>query len=478
MGTKLVNEFAGIVRKARGNLAKGEAQMRPQSSPCEDPQDDMFRIELESIVDPNHAIVRLAREVEWRGLDEALGALYCENNGAPGRSTRLMVALHYLKYTYDLSDEDVVKGWVENPYWQYLSGMKYFEHRWPIDPSSMTRWRQRVGEAGAETMLRETIQAGLKIKAITPEQLARVNVDTTVQEKHVRFPTDARSYDRVRERLVAAARERGMKMRQSYHRVGKRLVMQVSRYMHARQTRRAQRCRKKLRTILGRVIREIERKLPQADDSLNALMAIARRIHAQRREDKKKIYSVHEPHVECLSKGKAHKRYEFGVKVSVAATSRGGWFVGAMAMPGNPYDGHTLNCALEQVERLVGAPKAVYVDRGYRGHDYQGETEVHVDRLRRGSLARSVWKWMKRRAAIEPGIGHLKHEHRMDRCRLKGIEGDGFNAILSAAGMNFGKLLAHAAVSLRLGTTTFLRPLLEHLQSLAICSLRLATSLC
>jgi len=168
------------------------------------------------------------------------------------------------------------------------------------------------------------------------------------------------------------------------------------------------------------------------------------RIHEQERKDKGKIYSVHEPHVECISKGRAHKRYEFGCKVSVAATSKGGWFVGAKAIHGNAYDGHTLRETLEQVERIARCPEQAFVDREYRGHGYEGECEVHVDKVRRGRTARSLWKWMKRRAAIEPGIGHLKREHRMDRCRLKGIKGDQINAILSASGMNFRKLMKAA----------------------------------
>lgn len=426
--------------------------MKPKPAACSDRQGDLFRIELEDLVDPDHGMVKLAGRVDWARLEETFGALYSAETGAPGLSTRLMVALHYLKFSYDLSDEDVVAGWIENPYWQYLSGMKFFEHRRPIDPSSMTYWRKRVGEAGAEAMLKETIEAGLALRAIKPSQLARINVDTTVQEKHVRFPTDARLYDRARQRLAKEARRRGIALRQNYRRVGKIQLMMANRYAHARQMKRSRKCQKKLRTILGRVIRDIERNLkcPQPDGKLEKLMEIAKRIHAQERNDKNKVYSVHEPHVECIAKGKAHKRYEFGAKVSVAATSRGGWFVGAMAAPGNPYDGHTLAKTLAQVERLARAPEQAFVDRGYRGHDYAGPVHVHVDRQRRGGIARRLWRWMKRRAAIEPGIGHLKQEHRMDRCRLWGPEGDAFNAILAAAGMNFRKLLARAAVFLRL----------------------------
>jgi len=232
-----------------------------------------------------------------------------------------MVSLHYLKYMHNLSDEGVLDGWVENPYWQYLSGMKFFQHVFPIDSSSMTRWRGRIGEAGAEELLKETIEAGLKLKAVKPSQLTRINVDTTVQEKDIRFPTDARLYDRARERLVRAAQKQGIALRQSYSRKSKHLVrQQQSRSAHARQMKRAQGCTRKLRTCLGRVIRDIERKHPNPDEHLRSLLETSQRILTRQRQDKQKVYRVHEPSVECISKGKAHKRSEFGCKVSVAAT--------------------------------------------------------------------------------------------------------------------------------------------------------------
>ena len=406
-----------------------------------DPQGDLFRIELDRIVDSSHPLVRLGHEVDWKRLAEIFGETYCEDNGRPATSTRLMIALQYLKFTFDLSDEQVCDGWVENPYWQAFGGNQYFEHNRPVDPSSMTRFRKRIGEAGAEELLKETIQAGLRLKAIKPHELKRVNVDTTVQEKDIRFPTDARLYDRARARLVAAADARGIELRQNYNRKAKEHLVMSQRYAHARQLKRARRETRKLHTILGRVVRDLERKAVVVDPELAELLDVAKRIHEQQRTDKGKIYSVHEPHVDCISKGKAHKRYEFGCKVSLAATSKGGWFVGAKALPGNPYDGHTLGKAMEQVERIIPVPEHAFVDMGYRGHDYNGGCVIHVDKRRRGTTPKSLWKWMKRRAAIEPGIGHLKQEHRMDRCRLKGIEGDELNAVLSAAGMNFGKLL-------------------------------------
>jgi len=423
--------------------------MKPNKNPQSDSQQDLFRSQLKNMINPSHSLVKLSMVVNWEQLDQTFGETFCPDAGRPAISTRLMVALHYLKYAHNLSDEDVVQGWVENPYWQYFSGMKYFQHELPIHPTSMTRWRKRIGAAGAEDLLKETIEAGLKLKAVKKTQLKRVNIDTTVQEKDIRFPTDARLYDRARELLVKASKQRTISLRQNYNRLSKKLILKQSRYAHAKQMKRAKRCSKKLRTYLGRVIRDIQRKCPDPDMELLSLLETSNRILTQRRKDKNKVYSVHEPHVECISKGKAHKRYEFGTKVSVAATSRGGWFVGARAVHGNPYDGHTLSKAIKQVSRLIREPDHVFVDRGYRGHDYEGGVEVHVDKVRRGRTAKSLWRWMKRRAAVEPGIGHLKHEHRMDRNRLKGKLGDQINAILSAAGMNFSKLLKWVAAYLR-----------------------------
>jgi IS5 family transposase len=406
-------------------------------------QRELFRVELEHLVDAGHPLVKLGRQIAWEVFTERLGQTYAAANGAPGVRTRLLVALHYLKYQHDLSDEAVVQQWVENPYWQYFSGEQFFQHEMPIDPSSMTRWRHRLGEAGAEAMLKETIQTGLRMNVIKPTQLKRVNVDTTVQTKAVRYPTDARLYNRARERLVKEARKGGIQIKQSYERVGPRLLMQQSRYAHARQMKRARACTRKLRTNLGRVIREILRQQPQPLGGLQRLVAIAQRIHAQQPTDKNKVYSVHEPEVCCIAKGKAGKKYEFGNKASVATTSKGGWLLGSLSLPDNPYDGHTLDQQLGQVRRMVGeksAPEA-HVDMGYRGHNHSGPETVHVDKRRRGSTPKPLWRWMKRRAAVEPTIGHLKSEHRLERNRLKGTKGDAINAILSAAAMNFQKLL-------------------------------------
>jgi IS5 family transposase len=312
-------------------------------------------------------------------------------------------------------------------------------------------------------LLKETLAAGLRLSIIKVRQLERVKVDTTVQEKHIRFPTDARLYDRMRERLVKQAEQEPIKLRQSYKRVGKQLLFQQSRYAHAKQFKRAAACTRKLKTLLGRTIRDIERKCLEPSPALTDLLALAKRLEVQQRDDKNKLYSIHAPEVECIAKGKAHKRYEFGCKVAVSATSKGGWLVAANAQPGNPYDGHTLNQTIKQTERLTGrTPRHAYTDGAYKKHDYQGECDVHVDQKRRGTIPKTTWQWLKRRAAIEPTIGHLKDNKRLDRNRLKGSLGDALNILLSAAALNFAKLckaIATLPVSLRFFVAAFLSAL-------------------
>ena len=397
---------------------------------------------LERIVNPQHPLVRLARALDWQRFDELFAPTFHPANGRPGLPTRLMVGLQYLKYAYDLSDEAVLAGWLENPYWQYFCGGVYFEHELPVDSSSLTHWRKRIAAAGAEELLAETLRCGLDLKLVKPTSLRRINVDTTVQPKHIRHPTDARLYDRARERLVKAARQAGVTLRQHYNRVAKRALRRQSGYARAKQFVRARRETKKLKTMLGRVVRDIRRQVAEPVAQLEALLKLADRLLAQQREDHHKLYSIHEPDVVCLAKGKPHRPYEFGCKVSVSTTARDNWVVGALALSGNRYDGHTLADALQQVQRLTGQlPDQAVCDLGYRGHKYEGICRIElVDRYRKAKT-RSVRYWHRRRSAIEPIIGHLKSECRLERNRLKGVLGDQLNAVLAGCGLNFRKLL-------------------------------------
>lgn len=408
-------------------------------------QGNLFQSRLDQILDRKHPLFRLAHVIEWAVFDERFGELYSEDQGRPAKATRLMVGLHYLKYANDLSDEEVVLKWVENPYWQYFCGSEYFEHALPIDPTSMTKWRKRIKSAGMETLLDETIKSGLKTRVIKRSSLKKVNVDTTVQEKAVTFPTDAKLYHRMREHLVKAAKASGLKLRQTYTFKSKKALLKQSRYRHARQMKRAAKEVRNLKTWLGRVTRDIERKI--GDNALlrasfSESIDMSHRLLAQRWDDKNKLYSLHAPEVECISKGKAHKKYEFGCKVSVTTTAKDNFIIGMAAFHGNPYDGHTLKETIGQTEKLTGVrAEEVYVDRGYRGHNYEGDATVHIARGNHKKLKPSLKKWLKRRSAIEPVIGHAKSESRLDRNYLKGEEGDKINAILSGCGFNIRKLL-------------------------------------
>lgn len=405
---------------------------------------DLFRSRLDQILDCKHPLFKLANRIDWSFFEKEFSSTYHETMGRPGKSIRLMVALHYLKYTFDLSDEALLEGFLENPYWQYLCGFEYFQHRMPTDPSNMTRFRDRVGDKGFEKMLHALLRTAQDMKVLSVYDLHKVNVDTTVQEKAIAFPTDSRLYYKMREKLVNLSFERGIKLRQSYVRRGKEALMRQSRYAHAKQYRRAARETRQLKTFLGRVYRDISRKAVEFDPELRHYLYLADRLLKQEKQSRNKLYSIHAPEVECISKGKAHKRYEFGVKVGMATTSKGNWVVGIQAFPGNPYDGHTLEKTLEQMERLTGKQaKEVYVDKGYRGHGYTRDTQVHIVGTRKmKNMTRTFRKWLKRRNAIEPIFGHLKSDNRMSRNYLKGSEGDQINALLSGCGFNMRKLLA------------------------------------
>ena len=346
----------------------------------------------------------------------------------------------------------MVQRWAENPYWQYFCGESYFQHELPLNPSSLTRWRQRLGDQGLGLLLGATIDAAIESESVKRRDLKRITVDTTVQEKAIAFPIDSRLYNGARERLVRLAKAHGVPLRQSYVRVGPRLLFKNNRYGHARQLRRQRRTTAKLKTVLGRVYRHLKRRLAEQPESVQAAfaepMALTKRLLDQQRHDKRKLYALHAPEVECIAKGKAHKRYEFGVKVSIATTNRSNLVVGAMSLPGNPYDGHTLGSALQQVERLTRQrPERCYVDLGFRGHDVTN-VEVFKARQKRG-ITGSIRRELKRRNAIEPIIGHMKNDGLMDRNYLKGSQGYAINVILCGAGQNLRLILRHLRIFCR-----------------------------
>ena len=412
---------------------------------------DLFRSRLDQIINMRHELVRLAQAIDWPHLEAHFGEVYTDGPGMPPLATRLMAGLAILKHTFDLSDEELCARWVENPYFQYLCGEEFFSHEPPFDRSSMTRWRQRMGEERIEVLLQESLAVAVKTKAMKPQDVRRVIVDTTVQPKNVMFPTDAKLVHRARERLVGLAKKTGVDLRQSYVRVGKRALIKHQRYAHAKQFKRANRSLRTLRTYLGRIIRDITRQIAGEDD----LEVIFKRplhlascvLDQKRRQRGRKVYSLHAPEVECIGKGKTHAPYEFGVKVSVATTlkrSKGGQFaLHAKALPGNPYDGHTLETIIPDMERTIGAKiERILADAGYKGHNAPSSHKFRVFTTgQKRRMTPAIKRELRRRAAVEPVIGHIKNEHRMDRNYLAHVEGDAINAILAAAGYNFSLIL-------------------------------------
>jgi IS5 family transposase len=334
-------------------------------------------------------------------------------------------------------------------YYQYFCGEEFFQHRLVFDRSSLTRWRNRMGEERLQALIQESLSVATRTGAIKPSELSRVIVDTTVQPKNVTFPTDAKLLNRAREKLVRLAQRHGVVLRQSYARLGKFALIQHQRYAHAKQFKRANRMLKTLRTYLGRVIRDIGRKIEgngALEVAFSRLLALARRVREQQQRQRgPKVYSLHAPEVECIGKGKAHRPYEFGVKVSVATTighAAGGQFVTHVkSLPGNPYDGHTLATVIPDMEALIGnIIVRLLADKGYRGHNAPPDYKfrVFLSGQKRGVTPR-IKRELRRRSAVEPVIGHLKAEHRMGRNYLWFSHGDAANAVLAAAGYMCGR---------------------------------------
>ena len=420
---------------------RGKVMARPRDNR----QADLLRPQLDQIINLKHPLVLLAEKIDWQFLDGRFGSMCAAGPGQPGLPTRLVAGLFILKHMENLSDEVLHERWVENPYYQYFCGELSFCHEAPFDRSSMTRWRQRLGEEQLAALIQESLSVAHKTGALENKDLERVVVDTTVQPKAVAHPTDARLMHRALVKLVAFAKRERIALRQSYVRVAKRAAIMAGRYSHAHQFKRARRQLKFLRTRLGRIIRDINRKVrdnPELEARFAPLRDLAVKVrHQDHRQRGPKVYSLHAPEVECIGKGKAGKPYEFGCKVSIVTpvtAPKGGQFVlHAKALHGNPFDGHTLGPIIADLERLTGvAARRIHVDKGYRGNNYPDKFRVWISGQVRGVTA-AIRRAMNRRAAIEPVIGHVKIDHRMDRNYFKGREGDRANAILAAAGYNF-----------------------------------------
>ena len=344
------------------------------SSPLKINQDqsEVFRSRLTNQLNPHHGLYVLSQKIDWQRFEQEFSHIYISKRGQPPKPIRLMVGLLMLQHMEGVYDEAVVRMWVENPYWQYFCGYDFIQWRFPIDPSSLVRWRQRLGPEGMEKILAATIQMAVNTGTVKPSSLETVIADTTVMEKAIAHPVDSKLLDRARQHLVKLCKQHNISLRQTYTRLGRNAVWMAGRYAHAGQFKRMRKQLKTLKNYLGRVVRDVSRQI--ADNSslhpvFAGLLAKSTQLLNQTKTSKDKLYSLHAPEVGCIAKGKTHKRYEFGCKVALTVTHKEGLVLSSQGLPGNPYDGHTLKNSLNQARRSSGQSiTRVFVDKGYKGH--------------------------------------------------------------------------------------------------------------
>lgn len=407
-------------------------------------QEDLFQNRLSTLLNPKHPLLVLAERIDWEGLEADLSLKFSENKpGQPALPIRLVTGLLMLQHMEGLSDEAVVTKWIENPYWQYFCGYDFLQWDVPMNPSSLVRWRKRLGEEGLEKILACTLQVAVKTELAQAKDFEKVIVDTTVMEANISYPTDSKLLNQARHKLVSLAKAGGIKLRQSYARVGKKAAIKACSYAHAKQFKRMNKEIKKLKVYLGRVVRDISRKLSVGQqEGFDELLNLSNRLLSQTKKSKDKVYSIHSPHVYCIAKGKAKKPYEFGVKVSLVLSHKKGIALSAQALERSFYDGHTLESALENALKVSGQKaKEVFVDRGYRGHKIK-DHGVYISGQKRGMTPR-LKRDLRRRSSIEPHIGHIKSEGKLGRNFLKGVPGAKLNALLCAVGHNLRLILNH-----------------------------------
>ena len=423
-----------------------------------------FSFSLSDTLDQNHPLFILANKISWTTFEDEFSRLYCADNGRPAKPIRLMVGLLMLKHLRNVSDESIVEQWSENVYYQYFCGLEMFDSTPPCASSEMVHFRKRIGEKGIELIFRESIRVNGD-----DSNDSHVIEDTTVQEKNITFPTDTKLHKKMIDKCLKIAKKENLTLRQTYTRTIKKLLIDLRFSKHPKNKKKAKKARKKIKTIAGRLVRELQRLLP--DNPLYAeLLELYQQVINQLRNTKNKIYSLHEKEVCCISKGKEHKMYEFGNKASFVLTQNTGVIIGALGFR-NEFDGHTLKPALEQATKLTTTKiQTASVDRGYKGNKEINGTKIQIPKPFTSKQTDYEKRKLKRahskRAAIEPIIGHLKKDHRLGINFYKGVVGDNINILLAATAFNLKRMINKWKVSFFQFFQTILNVFFVHFQKL------------
>lgn len=406
-------------------------------------QPNLFETDLLLQLDPSDLLLRLSSVIPWHEFDDAFSIHYTKSTGTPSKPIRLMVGLLILKQLENLSDESVVLQWKRNPYYQAFCGMKEFQRELPCHSTELVHFRKRIGAEGIERIFKMSVS--LHGNAAQEDT---VHIDTTVHEKNITYPTDSKLAIRIINRLNKLAKVHGITQRRTYVKEVKSLRLAIRHFRHMKKRAKAKRALKRLRTIAGILIRELRRELPQycLFECYQQDFLFYERILKQQPKDKNKIYSLHEPQVYCIAKGKDHKQYEYGSKASIACTAKSNIIVGVVSHEQNQHDSHTLPEILHHVEKTRGkVVKQAVCDRGYRGKREVNTTKIVLP----GKALKKDTRYQKdkkrkqcrRRAAIEPIIGHLKSDFRLARNYLKGAIGDQINLLMAACAWNLKQWL-------------------------------------
>lgn len=395
---------------------------------------------LSEQLDQKHPLYILSNKINWQLFEDDFSKHYSSKMGAPSKPIRLMVSLLILKHLRNLSDEMLVEQWSENVYYQYFGGAQFYRPSLPCSSTELVEFRKRIGSEGMTIILKESIAVNRNDK--DDKFGETISIDTTVQEKNITYPTDDKLYKKIINKCVAIAQNEGIVLLQTYSKELRKLSIQQRFKKRKNGFKIARKANKRVKTIAGRVVRDLERKLTP-DQLLEhcSNVELYKKVLAQQRGDKSKTYSLHEPEVKCYAKGKEHKKFEFGSKVSVAVCQTTGVIVGALNFTETLHDSKTIPAVLEQVKVLINeTPKEVFADRGYVGKATYGETKICTPKTNPAITLEQIKKHRKR-AAIEPIIGHLKSGHRLNRNYLKGVAGDCVNILLAAAAMNFKRVM-------------------------------------